>query len=41
MRATYAPLMVSMEHKCIVAGQAMEINALSDLDLLLDVIQFT
>ena len=39
IRATYAPFIVSMDNRCIVAGQAPEVNISSDLNLLIDLSQ--
>jgi hypothetical protein len=36
LRVIYAPPIVSLEQQCLVAGQAIEVNASSDIQLLID-----
>ena len=37
IRTVYAASIVSAEHQCVVAAAALEVNALTDVDLLIDV----
>ena len=37
IRTVYAPFMVSAEQQCVVAAAALEVNAITDVDLLFDV----